>query len=87
MQVRHALKVIDDRPIQIFIAKLDENPAGWAFPVQRVRSVLKPLQARTLRGTTARVGHSCNWIQLFHSPETTERRIPPLSNPKNARLG
>jgi hypothetical protein len=33
MPARHTLQVIDDRPIQIFVAKAGENPAGWAVPV------------------------------------------------------
>jgi len=74
MSARHALKVIDDRPIQIFVAKPREDPAGGAVPVQRVLTVLEPLQpgpptrvsqrvgveALTLRRTAARVVHDCN---------------------------
>ena len=45
LPARYALKVSDDRPIQIFIAKPGENPTGWAVPVQRVLTILKPLQA------------------------------------------
>ena len=45
MPARRALEVVDDRPIQIFVAKLAEHPAGWAVPVQRMLTVLKPLQA------------------------------------------
>jgi hypothetical protein len=45
MPARYALKVSDDRPIHIFIAKLGENPTSWAVPVQRVLTILKPLLA------------------------------------------
>src|SRR5215468_2026247 len=74
MPARHALKVIDDRPIQIFVAKLAEHPTGWAVPVQRVLTVLEPLQApefsprsasapcsaltHPMHGTTARVARN-----------------------------
>src|SRR6267378_4203662 len=84
MSARHALKEIDDRPIQIFVPKLAENPTGWAVPVQRVLTVLKPLQAlefssrcvstprsasaRTLHGTATSVGLNCNGIQLSILP-------------------
>jgi hypothetical protein len=82
MPARHTVEVIDDRPIQIFVAKPGEHPAGWAVPVQRVLTVLEPLQpgpptrisqrvgveARTLHGTAARVAHNRNWIQLSLSP-------------------
>jgi hypothetical protein len=45
MPAHYALKVSDDRPIDIFVAKLRENPTGWAVPVQGVLTILKPLQA------------------------------------------
>jgi hypothetical protein len=79
MPARHALKMIDDRPIQIFVAKPGENPAGGAVPVERVLTVLEPLQALTLRGTAARVADDCNWIQVSHSPAMSERRMAALS--------
>jgi hypothetical protein len=74
MPARHALKVIDDRPIQILVAKPRENPAGRAVPVQRMLTVLEPPQALTLRGTAARVADDCNWIQVSHSPAMSWRR-------------
>jgi hypothetical protein len=43
MSPRYALKLTDDRTIQIFVAKLVANPAGWAIPVQWVLTALKPL--------------------------------------------
>ena len=45
MPARNALKVTDDLPIQIFVAKLVENPTDWAIPVERVLTILKPPQA------------------------------------------
>jgi hypothetical protein len=68
MPARYLLKEIDDRPVQIFVAKSGKNPTGWAVPVQRMLTVLQPLQTRTLRGTAARVVHNCNWIQFSDSP-------------------
>src|SRR6266851_3731430 len=84
MPARHALKVIDDRPVQIFVAKPGENPAGWAVPVQRMLTILKPLQAlefsrrcviaarstlpRTPRRTAASVALDCNRIKLSILP-------------------
>ena len=82
MPARRALKVIDDRPIQIFVANPGENAAGGAVPVQRVLTVLKPQQARTLRGTAARVARNRNWIQLSHFPAKGERR---MARPRRAR--
>src|SRR5437867_3483559 len=76
MPTRHALKVIEDRRIQIFVAKPGENPTGWAVPVQRMLTVLQPLQTRTLRGTVARVAHNGYWIQFPILPAITERRMP-----------
>ena len=84
MPVRHVLEVIDDLPIQIFVAKAGENPAGWAVPVQRVLTVLKPLHAPTLRGTAERVVRNYNRIQLSHSPAITELRMAALSSPKKS---
>jgi hypothetical protein len=44
MPARDVLEVINDRSIQIFFAKLDEYPAGWAIPVQRMPAILEPFQ-------------------------------------------
>ena len=41
MPTRRALEVFDNRPIQIFVAKSGEDPAGWAVPVERVLAVFK----------------------------------------------
>src|SRR5712691_5073759 len=89
MPARHALKMIDDRPIHIFVAKLGENPAGWAVPVQRVLTILKPLQAlkfsrrclstprsappRTLHGNAARVALRLQLDPTFHSSPAAQR--------------
>jgi hypothetical protein len=43
MPPRYALKLADDRTVQIFVLKLFENPTGWAIPVQWVLTILKPL--------------------------------------------
>jgi hypothetical protein len=85
MPARNALKVVDDRPIQIFVAKPGENPAGRAIPVQRVLAGLKPLEARTRRGTTALVVKNRTQIQLCHAPAITERRVAPRT-PRRAML-
>ena len=45
MPARYTLKLSDDWQIQIFVAKLGEDPSGWTVPVQRVPTILKPLQA------------------------------------------
>ena len=48
MPARYALKVIDDGPFQIIVPKPGEDSAGWAIPVQRMLTILKPLQALEL---------------------------------------
>jgi hypothetical protein len=45
LPTRYALKVSDDRLFYVFVAKLGENTTGWAVPVQRVLTILKPVQA------------------------------------------
>jgi hypothetical protein len=45
MPPRYALKLRGDRPTHIFLAKLGESPSGWAVPVQRVLTILKPSEA------------------------------------------
>jgi len=45
MPACHALKVIDDRPFQIFVVKLLEDPFGRAVSVDWVLTLFKLLQA------------------------------------------
>src|SRR5262249_16176494 len=69
--MRHALKVIDDRPIQVFVAKLAEHPMGWAVPVQRARTVLKPLQPLEFSGFCVSGPRSTS----HHIPHGTTERV------------
>jgi hypothetical protein len=46
MPKRRTLQVIDNRPIQVFVAKPGKNPTGRAVPVQRMLAIFKPLQVR-----------------------------------------
>jgi hypothetical protein len=57
LPARYPLKVSDDRPIHVFIAKPGENPAGWSVPVQWVLTILKPVQA--LEFSRRRVSTPC----------------------------
>jgi len=60
---RHSLEVSDDRPVQIFVAKLGENPIRWAIPVQGALTVIQPLHIH--------VALNCHWTQLSTLPRLT----------------
>jgi len=65
LPTRYALKVSDDWPIHILMAKLGENPTGWPVPVQRVMTILQPLQTLEFGRRCVSTPHSATRLALI----------------------
>jgi hypothetical protein len=76
LPARYALKVSDDRPIQIFIVKPGENTAGWAVPIQGVLTILKPVQGLPFGRSCVSRSRSAGRLALICICNRTQPSLP-----------